>query len=143
MKSFKSGVLRLLLGCGLLVPLAGCGDGMARVSGEVLLDGEAVTKTDKVRCQVTLKPASGGPAATGSVDEYGAFRLSVGSSESVPPGEYAASVRVREVTPAANRGGYPSSRNLSPERFASTSTSGLTYTLEPGSNEITIEIESE
>lgn len=116
---------------------------MARVSGTVTLDGEPVAKTDTIRCQIALKPTAGGPAATGSVDESGHFRVAVGSSPAVPPGEYAASVRVRKVTPAETPGGYAASDTLSAERFASSSTSGLVYHLDPGSNEITIDITSQ
>lgn len=134
--------LGVCLAAGLLA-VCGCGDGMARVSGTVTLDGEPVAQTETVRCEVAMKPVGGGPAATGSVDPQGRFRLAVGSSSSVPPGEYAASVRIREVTPPAKPGGYPKSRNLAPDRYANSAKSGLVYTLEAGSNQIDVEITSE
>jgi hypothetical protein len=121
----------------------GCGDGMARVEGTVSLDGEVVQQTDSVKCTVTLKPDGSGPTATGTVDRGGRFRLAVGSSTSVPPGEYTASARVSEVTPASEPGGYTSTRAISAERYASTTTSGLRFTLKPGANTIEIAVQAE
>lgn len=115
---------------------------MARVIGTVTLDGEPVKQSESIRCQVTLKPIRGGAAGTGSIDESGRFSVTVGASPSLPPGRYTASVRVRKVTPSNTPGGYAASENLSAERFASTTTSGLIYDLTPGTNELSIEVSS-
>lgn len=142
MANYRQKPTRWMVGA-MLLGTVGCGDGMARVTGTVSIDGNPVVKTDTVRAEVTLKPVAGGSAATGSVDAGGRFRLAVGSSPSVSPGDYAASVRIREVTPPATPGGYPKSRNLMPDRYANSAKSGLVYTLEPGSNQIEIEIPAE
>ena len=123
--------------------MVGCGDGMARVNGGVTLGGEPVSETDLTRCYVTLKQKSGGVIASGEVDRSGTFSLRVGSSAGMPPGEYAASVRVCEVTPPPEPGGYSSSRDISPARYANSKTSGLEVTLAAGSNDIQLSLDSQ
>ncbi|MEO1498655.1 MAG: hypothetical protein AAFV43_16040 [Planctomycetota bacterium] len=128
----------MLLSIASAVVLPGCSDGRARAAGSVSLDGQPVTKAGPTRAYVTFQPVGGGPKATGSIDESGRFTLSVGSKNSLPPGEYRASVRVCEVTPG--QGGYSNTKTVSPESYASTKTSGLVFQLEPGSNDIAIEL---
>lgn len=111
---------------------------MARVSGTVLLNGEPVRKTGDVRGTVTFKPAGGGAAASGAIDASGRFRLSVGASQAIAPGAYTAAVRVHEVTPPAEPGGYPQRKPISAERYASPTTSGLSFEITPGANELEI-----
>lgn len=121
----------------------GCSDGLARVEGEVTLDGESVVQTDVRRAYVNFKPVGGGPGASGSVDESGRFRLSIGSQQAVPPGDYRASVRVCDVTPPSGPGGYSASKTVSPERYANSTTSDLRFQLKAGSNDITIPLASD
>lgn len=135
--------------CGLLIAsialatLSGCGSGLARVKGTVTMDGETITKTDVRRCTVTLSPATGpGAKASGSVDENGVFYLSTGAKSGVMPGEYRASVKVRDVIPPKQAGDYSSAKTLSPKKYAKPSTSGLTFTVKRGSNNYDIEISS-
>ncbi|TWT47744.1 hypothetical protein [Botrimarina hoheduenensis] len=127
----------------LLGPLTGCGSRLATVTGTVSLGGDKVVKNESRRGYVSFVPASGdGVTASGSIDERGEYRLSLGSSQTLPPGEYAVSVRVCDVTPPPEPGGYSSSRDISPERYGSAKTSGLQYKLTPGSNRIEIALDA-
>ena len=121
----------------------GCGDGLARVNGAVTLAGEPVSETDTQRCYVTLKQVPSGVVASGEVDRSGSFSLRAGSSNGMPPGEYAASVRVCEVTPPPEPGGYSSSRDISPARYSNSKTSGLSVTLVAGSNDVQLDLDAE
>lgn len=126
-----------------IVSTVGCGDGRGRVYGTVKLNGETVTNEGLRRCSVTFTPVSGsGALAVGSVDESGEYRLATGAKRGVEPGEYFASVRIREVIPPKQEGGYPQAKMLAPPRYANPKTSGLRFTVKSGGNRFDIEMNS-
>lgn len=121
--------------------LPGCGNGLARVTGSVSLDGEPVRGGGDVRATVFFTPVAGGSASVGLVDESGAYELRTGSEAGVAPGDYAVTFTATEkIVP--KDGGTPAGRRISPPRYAAPSTSGLEFTVEPGSNTIDLALTS-
>lgn len=113
---------------------SGCSNGLASVSGKVTLDGEPIRGGEDVRATVYFNPdGSGGVAAVGLVDENGEYRLTTGSENGVPPGTYHVTFTASKLIRNA-AGGAPGGKRISPPRYAVASTSGLTYTVEPGNN---------
>src|SRR3954447_5180615 len=118
-----------------LIALAGCGDGMARVQGQVTLDGEPVEGgKNGAYVIVQFLPASGvGPNGAGIADKDGRYAIGTGSHYGVVPGEY--------VVTCTYRPAHPNDR--APDRkFSDAKTSGMKYTAHPGSNEFNISLES-
>jgi hypothetical protein len=112
----------------------GCGNSLASVAGKVTLDGEPIRGGEDVRATVYFNPAgSGGVAAVGLVDENGEYRLATGSEAGVPPGEYKVTFTAAQLVRNA-AGGAPGGKRISPPRYAVADTSGLSFTVEPGSN---------
>ena len=125
-----------------VVLLAGCGGGLAPVSGTVTLDGEPVAGA-----KVTFLPAGPGIPATGTTDATGRYQLRIGSGRTgVPRGRYGVTVsklkvstvtegEARRVAAAASVGAVetePTSDGLVqviehvvPRRYADPATSGL------------------
>lgn len=119
----------------LLTTISGCGNGLARVSGEVTLDGELVKATDGIRATVYFNPADplAGASAVGLVDEKGRYHLSTGAKEGIVPGEYNITFNASQLISSPS-GGASGGKRISPPRYATQSGSGLQFTVEPGSN---------
>src|SRR5258705_5485273 len=84
-----------------LMALVGCGDGMARVKGQVTLDGEPV-EGGKNGAYVILQflPASGvGPNGAAIADQNGRYSIGTGSHYGVVPGDYVVTCTYRPVHP--------------------------------------------
>jgi hypothetical protein len=134
---------RCLLVVCLLAPLAGCGDGLADVSGTVTLDGQPLRGGSGVRVTVFFQPVSGSSSgAVGIVDGNGRYQLSTGAKEGVVPGEYVVTCSATKIIPSKVPGGAASGRRLTDPKYANAKTSGLQFTIESGDNEFNIPLES-
>jgi hypothetical protein len=124
-----------------LVSLCGCGGVYdASVAGVVTLDSNPVP-----RGTVTFKPTGSGPAAYGQIQSDGAYTLRTGREEGLPPGEYYVTVVANEPAPmqqTASGGPPPPGKPITPAWYKRTETSGLTFKVEPGSNDINLELSS-
>lgn len=122
--------------------LSGCGNGLAQVSGQVMLDGQPVRGgAGGTRVTVQFQPANGvGSTAIGLADENGNYTLATGSQDGIPPGEYVVTCSASELIQKA--GAAAGSRPISDPKYANAKTSGLKFTVQPGSNEFNIPLES-
>lgn len=127
----------------ILGSLSGCGNGLARVSGKVTLDGQPLRGGDGVRATVVFQRADGtGVPAVGNVDGAGSYRLSSGSQEGVSPGDYVITCTASQKIPAKEPNGTPVGRRITDPKFADAATSGMRFTVEPGDNVFDIELVS-
>ncbi len=120
--------------------LAGCSKYGASVHGTVRLDGQNLP-----RGKVMFSPAEKGPPATGKINADGTYSLKVGTEESLPAGVYTATVVAHEQADLSKREGGappPIPKRLTPVKYQKVTTSGLSYTVEKGNNEINIELSS-
>jgi hypothetical protein len=125
----------------LLTALVGCGSSNeATVQGVVTLDGAAVPMG-----AISFVPTGGGAQAYGMSDESGQYEVLTGSEASLKPGEYKVTVVARE-RPATNQtesgGPAPAGKSITPRWYAAPETSGLTFNVEAGSNDIDLELTS-
>ncbi|MEO1498082.1 MAG: hypothetical protein AAFV43_13125 [Planctomycetota bacterium] len=129
--------------CGLLVIFAlGCGNQFgATVSGRVLLDGEPVPdgRLAFVRVGSTKSPA------IGPIKPDGRYTLLTKSQPGAEPGDYQVAVQSFKPIEGLKPGerSFETPEPLVPQRYLSVKTSGLLYTVEPGSNTIDIELTSD
>jgi hypothetical protein len=119
--------------------VSGCaGPYDSTVSGIVRLDGATVP-----RGTVAYHPTAGGPAGYARVDEDGSYTVKTGREEGLPAGDYQVTV-VASEPPAAQEseggGPPPPGRPITPPWYRSKDTSGLKFTVEPGDNEINLEL---
>src|SRR2546423_10334425 len=78
---------RILLLLITVLTLVGCGDGLAKVSGKVTLDGQPVVGGSRMYGTVNFYPASGnGVPAVGGIDESGHYQLKSGSRNGTAAG---------------------------------------------------------
>ena len=132
-------LFRRALGLGLaaivLIAMAGCGNGLAQVTGQVTLDGQPIQggKGD-TRVTVQFQPADGvGANAVGLADENGNYKIATGSQGGVKPGDYYVSCSVSTLKPGGR---------IADPKFANAKTSGLRVTVQPGSNEFNVPLTS-
>jgi hypothetical protein len=120
--------------------LAGCGDGLARVSGHVTLDGQPLrAQPGKVRVSIKFQPASGeGPVAIGLADENAAYTLGTGSRTGVLPGDYLVACSAGETLSS----GPSLGREITDPKYGDVKTSGLRCTVHSGHNEFDIAVTS-
>jgi hypothetical protein len=125
----------------LMIALTGCGgSGMeSEVSGQVKLDGQAVGPG-----AVVFAPIEGNSnPADGAIQLDGSYFLKTSREVGLNAGTYKVSVSVfdqPEVKPG-ERSMVPA-KLKTPQRYSDIQTSGLEYTVEPGKNEIDIELTS-
>jgi hypothetical protein len=120
--------------------LCGCGGAYdSTVNGIVKLDGSALTQG-----QVSFAPQAAGPAAYGIIESNGAYSLKTGREEGLPPGEYTVTVASNEIKQGRSQEGgpLPPVKSITPDWYRDPATSGLSYTVEPGDNEIDLELKS-
>ncbi len=131
--------------------VVGCGkaaDGFSgqrgKVSGKVTLAGEPLP----AGCQVLFVAAKGGFTASGPVGPDGTYALEYQVPAGLPIGDYVVQISppagassAAPVDPAAMAQKMTLSANAKPDdalpfpqRYASTSTSGLAFTVQPGAN---------
>lgn len=132
--------LRFFIG---LVILAGCGgdSGFAPVSGRVLLDGKPIEGA-----AVLFEPESGGVPATGVTNANGEFSLSTtGHGPGAAVGKHGVSVS-KQVVAQPNRkveeGEIVAMKYLTPEKYASSRTSGINIEVKRGLSPVELQLSS-
>lgn len=124
-----------------LATFAGCGGVYdSSVTGLVTLDSSPVP-----RGTVTFKPAGSGSSAYGQIQPDGTYVLRTGREEGLPPGSYQVTVVANEppaVAQTAAGGPPPPGKPITPSWYKQTQTSGLSFNVESGSNEIDLELTS-
>lgn len=124
-----------------LVVAVGCGGPYdATVSGVVTLDG-----TPLGRGQVAFYPTSAGPPGIGRIDESGRYEINTGREAGLPSGQYDVTVIANEPPEKSEgeRGGPPPAGKLiTPAWYKTRQHSNLSVTVEPGDNEIDLELSS-
>jgi hypothetical protein len=115
--------------------LVGCGDGLARVSGTVTLDGQPLAGGSGMSGMVNFYPESGsGVSAAGMIDESGNYELRSGSREGIEPGTYLVGVTMNRITMPTTPGGMPQPTLITPKKYASVTQSGFREEVKPGRN---------
>lgn len=136
--------ISLLIGSLILV-LSGCGSEFgSTVHGNITLDGEALPQ-DAIGT-VVFFPKKGGPPATGRIVDGSQYTLTTGRGKGLFPGDYSVTIGANEstgITRGKNGGPPPGGKQITPSRYRQSRTSGLVYTIEPGSNSIDIELSSD
>ena len=123
-----------------LIFFAGC-SGESSVSGKVTFDGALLTSGI-----VTFHPAESGPVGVGWIGEDGRFVVAVGTSKTLPPGEYIVTVVATEPLEKDkfDAKGAPMApkapKRITPERYSSRETSDLRKTVASGANVIDLEL---
>jgi len=123
--------------------LAGCGgsNNAATVQGVVTLDGVPVSAAS-----ISFVPSGGGTQAYAMSDESGNYEAYTGREPGLTPGQYRVTVVARErpkVNQTETGGPAPAGASLTPRWYASLETSGLTFDVKPGSNDINLELNSQ
>ena len=128
--------------CAVTLPvLSGCGGAYdATAYGTVMVNGERLSSGT-----VAFNPVSQGPPALGVVESDGGYTIKIGRETGLPPGEYIVTVIASERNLQIPPGGGPPipGKMLTPLQYSDVSTSNLRYTVEPGSNEINLELQGE
>lgn len=116
----------------------GCSEYDATVSGVVQLDG-----TPLDHGKVMYVGEGTGVMAIGKIDSSGDYEVQVATSGGLPSGEYQVKV-ICQAPAAPSVGGAPPApgKSLIPRKYARGLTSGLQFTVEPGSNTIDLELSS-
>jgi hypothetical protein len=120
--------------------LCGCGSPYdASVTGLATLDSAPLE-----RGVVTFAPTSGGAAAYGQIGADGRYEIWTGREAGLKPGQYVVSVVSTEDTGDRGKDGGPPplGKSITPDWYRDSNTSGLNFTIEPGDNEINLELSS-
>lgn len=141
MMPFFQRCLFLLTICLIASTFVGCGNGLARVSGNVTIEGEKIDGDESVRATIKFYPESGtGAAGTAVIDESGYYSLRTGSQTGLAPGDYLVSVSALKINPAKDPNYPPSAQPISPRKYANPVTSGLRAEVASGSNEFDFDL---
>ena len=126
-------IIATLLGCG--------GPYDASVSGVVTFEGDTLP-----RGTVAFISSTGGPPAYGQVENDGSYEVRTGREEGLASGNYGVTVAANELPQVerSERGGPPPpGKPITPAWYRSIETSGLSFTVNPGSNEIDLALTGE
>jgi hypothetical protein len=123
------------------IALVGCGSEYdSTVNGIVKLDGNVVPTGT-----VTFAPQSSGPTAFSLIAPNGKYSLHTGREEGLPPGQYLVSVTAHAL-PASLRskdgGPAPLGKAITPDWYRDAATSGLSFDVKPGDNELNLNLTS-
>lgn len=121
----------------------GCGgsNNEATVQGVVTLDGAPVPEGS-----ISFVPSTGGAQAYAMSDDSGNYEVYTGREAGIKPGEYRVTVVARErpkVNQTESGGPAPAGASITPRWYASPETSGLTFDVKPGSNDVNLELNSQ
>lgn len=127
----------------LLVPLTLCGCGGtydSYVSGVVTLNGENLP-----RGTVAFNPQGPGSPAYGRIEDDGKYNIQTGREEGLPSGQYQVTVVANELPQMTGHddGPPPAGKPITPQWYRTTQSSGLNFTVAPGSNEIDLVLTTE
>jgi hypothetical protein len=135
--------LLALIGTIAVAAATGCGSSSeATVSGVVTLDGNPIPKGG----MISFVPAAQGTQSYAMSDDSGGYEVYTGRTEGLRAGEYKVTVVAREksaLTMAADGGPPPPGKEITPRWYAYPDSSGLSFKVEPGSNEINLELTSQ
>lgn len=139
MKCMPANLLAIsLIPVGMLL-MVGCGGPYdSTVTGMVTLAGNPLP-----RGTVSFIPQSQGAAAYGTIASDGRYVVRTGREEGVASGQYTVTVVASEPSAQArgkDGGPPPMGKSITPQWYGDAATSGLNYTVEPGDNEINIEL---
>lgn len=137
MYSVKATHLAILLGS-LTWLLVGCGGPYdSTVSGTVTLSSAPLP-----RGTISFIPQGSGAPAYGMIEADGKYMLRTGREEGLKSGSYTATVAANEVSVAVGKNGGPPpmGKPITPDWYRDPATSGLTFTVESGDNEINIDL---
>ena len=118
--------------------LCGCGGTYdSYVSGVVTLDNEPLP-----RGTVAFNPQGQGAPAYGRIEEDGQYTIRTGREEGLPSGQYQVTVVANELPQMTgpDDGPPPAGKPITPQWYRSKQTSGLDFTVVPGTNEINLEL---
>jgi hypothetical protein len=135
---------RMIFGlmCVLLPAMAGCGNGLATVSGTVTLDGQPAGGPDRYAAVNFSRESGGGAPAVGIVDESGHYTLKTGAQDGLEPGNYSVAISVQKVTPPKSQDAMPQLTLISPAKYSRAAESGLRKEVKPGRNAIDFALSS-
>lgn len=126
----------------LLLYAAGCSNsGEATVTGSVTLDGSIVPGAN-----ITFIPSAGGTQAYAMSDASGNYEVYTGQLPGLKPGEYQVALVARQkptIEKTEAGGAPPSGAAITPKWYSRADTSGLSFQVQPGSNEINLELTSQ
>jgi len=135
------GNLIAAVGLGGSIFLTGCGGPYdSSVTGKVTINGQAVPNGT-----VAYSPVAGGPAAYGRIEESGQYVIRTGREAGLPSGDYQVTVTANEPSKTLQneKGGPPApGKAITPAWYRTKSTSGLKFTIKPGSNTIDLPLNS-
>lgn len=138
----RSQYLKLTLFAAASLACLGCGGPYdAYVSGVATLDGSPL-----LRGTVSYIPSQPGPASYGVILSDGSYTIKTGREEGLPSGQYVVTVVSKEESDMTSLSeGLPPKpgKNITPPWYRTKQTSTLNLTVEPGSNEINLELTSE
>jgi hypothetical protein len=127
---------------GAIACISGCGGTYdATVSGVVTIDGAIVPNGT-----VAYSPVAGGPAGYSPIETNGAYVIRTGRENGLPAGEYQVTVTAYEpakMLQTEKGGPPPPGKALTPAWSRTKDTSGLKFTVNPGSNEINLDLKSQ
>ncbi len=114
--------------------VAGCGNGLASVSGTVTLDGQVITGADKNGTVAFYRESGGGTPAVGFLDQSGHYSLKTGSADGIEPGVYKVAIVINKLTQPANRDALPVATLITPDKYSKPKDSGLRSEVKSGHN---------
>jgi hypothetical protein len=123
-----------------LVACAGCGGTYdASVNGVVTMDRSPLSGGT-----VKFNPQQSGPSGYGLIGSEGSYSIMVGREEGLPAGSYVVTVIANEPSQPNSKLGLPPTpgKPITPPWYRDPSHSPLIKTVEPGSNEINLELTS-
>ncbi len=125
------------LAASVLATCIGCSKYDARVSGSVTLDGKVLD-----RGMVAYYPKDGGTVAYGVIENDGSYYLMTGRDTGLPPGDYDVTVVANEQPERqpGDSGPPPPGKRLTAQYVSDRSTTDLHYTVQPGRNDIDLEL---
>ena len=120
--------------------LVGCGGTYdASVHGVVTLDGKPLA-----RGTLAYDSISEGPLCYGLIQSDGTYSLQTGSEAGIPSGQYKVTVVANEASTPSSGGGPPApGKPITPPWYRTKTATPLEQAVQPGSNEINLELTSE
>jgi len=124
--------------CGIILSslvMAGCDNGLAKVSGTVTLDGVPVEGSPDLYGTVSFYREDGsGAPGVGIIQQGGRYEVSTGAKRGLEPGIYRVGVAVKKILPPTTEGGLTRPQRISPVKYAKPEDSGLRADVTPGGN---------